>query len=110
MVTILMRCERSGAWPTAIRLIVFALLLKRDGGFRPIGLIPWLPRICVKAKRDIATQWERANDRRYLYAGPTNGVDVASWKQAARAEHAVSFYFDRNPNMLRHHGSGFAAS
>ena len=43
----------------------------------------------MRARRDVATSWERQHDRPFLYAGPAKGADVAAWKQAARAEHAV---------------------
>ena len=89
IITLLARAERTGNWPEAVQLIVIVLLPKSDGRVRPIGLIPWLPRIWMRARREIATSWERAHDRPYLYAGPSKGADVAAWKQAARAEHAV---------------------
>ena len=89
IITVLARAERTGNWPEAVQVIVIVLPPKSDGGFRPIGLIPWLPRIWMRARRDVATHWERTHDRPYLYAGPAKGADVAAWKQAARAEHAV---------------------
>ena len=89
VITILARAEKTGNWPEAVQLVIIVLLPKSDGGFRPIGLIPWLPRIWMRARRDVATSWERQHDRPLLYAGPAKGADVAAWKQAARAEHAV---------------------
>ncbi len=86
---LLMRCEAAGEWPKAVALIVVVLLPKPDGGFRPIGLLPLLPRIWMRARRDVATAWERANKRTYLYAGEAMGAHVAVWKQAARAELAA---------------------
>ena len=90
IIAILARAERTGQWPEAVRLLVIVLFPKSDGGFRPIGLIPWMPRIWMRARRDVATHWERKHYRPYLYAGPAKGADVAAWKQSARAEHAVS--------------------
>ena len=51
--------------------------------------MPLLPRVWMRSRRYIAQQWERANDRPYLYAGAAKGAEVAAWKQAARAELAV---------------------
>ena len=34
--------------------------------------------------------WERGNDRPYLYAGKGRGADVAAWKQAPRVELAAT--------------------
>jgi hypothetical protein len=75
-----------GNWPLAVRLVVIVLLPKLDGGFRPIGLLPLLPRIWMRARRDAAQEWERANARSSLYGGEAKGATVAAWKQAARAE------------------------
>ena len=90
VIELLQRCEKEGQWPLAVRLVVIVLLSKSDGGFRPIGLLPLLPRIWMRARRDAAQQWERANARDYLYASEAKGATVAAWKQAARAELAVS--------------------
>lgn len=45
LVVLLTRCEKVGGWPAPIRLIIIVLLPKSDGGFRPIGLLPLLPRV-----------------------------------------------------------------
>ena len=39
--------------------MLIALLPKPDGGLRPIGLIPLLPRVWARARRDIVTEWEK---------------------------------------------------
>ena len=44
----------------------------------------------MRARRDIAQQWERETQRDYLYAGAGRGSTVAAWKQAARAELAAA--------------------
>ncbi len=60
IITILARAERTGNWPEAVQLVIIVLLLPNsDGGFRPIGLIPWLPRMWRSARRDVATGWQR---------------------------------------------------
>ncbi|HUU62073.1 MAG TPA: reverse transcriptase domain-containing protein, partial [Acidimicrobiia bacterium] len=89
LIQIMLRCEALGEWPAAVALVVIVLLPKPDGGFRPIGLLPLLPRLWMRARREIATEWERVNKRPYLYAGEAMGAHVAVWKQAARAELAA---------------------
>ena len=69
-------------------MVVICLLPKPEGGFRPIGLLPWLARVWMKIRRNVVTEWERNNVRDYLYAGKAKGADVAVWRQAARAEMA----------------------
>lgn len=71
-------------------MIIVLLLPKADGGFRPIGLLPFLPRLWMRARENILTAWERDNDRPYLYAGKGSGANVAVWKQAARAKLAAT--------------------
>ncbi len=83
-------CELVGRWPEAVALVVVVLLPKPDGGRRPIGLLPLLPRVWMRARRDIAHLWERTCDRPFLYAGPARGAHVAAWRQAARAELAAA--------------------
>ena len=63
---------------------------KPDGGFRPIGLLPNLPRAWMRARRDEAKQWEVQCDRPFLYAGSGRGSTVAAWNQVARAEVAAA--------------------
>ena len=86
LLRLLTACERIGRWPKAVAMVVIALLPKPDGGRRPIGLFPWLPRVWMKVRRDVACEWERLHERPYLYAGVGKGANVAAWKQAARAE------------------------
>ena len=71
-------------------LVIIVLLPKPDGGFRPIGLLPFLPRLWMRARRHIIVEWERLNHRPYLYGGKGMGADIAVWKQAARAELAAA--------------------
>ena len=86
LLRILFLCECRGTWPASTAIAIVALIPKTDGGRRPIGLLPLLPRIWMRARHDVIRDWERANDRDYLYAGPSKGAQVATWKQAARAE------------------------
>ena len=77
-------------WPDIVAIVVICLLPKPDGGFRPIGLIPMLPRIWMRARRDIAAHWEAKCSRPYLLAGADRGSTVAAWRQAFRAEAAAA--------------------
>ena len=87
---LMLKCERFGRWPRQVGIVVVVLLPKADGGFRPIGLLPHLPRIWMRARRDEAKQWEVKCDRPFLYAGSGRGSTVAAWKQAARTEVAAA--------------------
>ena len=69
-------------------MVIIVLLDKPEGGIRPIGLLPLLPHIWMRARRNIARRWELEADREYLYAGKGKGADIASWKQCKRAETA----------------------
>ena len=62
------------------------LVPKAEGGFRPIGLIPFIPRVWMRCRRDVAKQWELDTERRFLYAGAGKRSTIAAWRQAARAE------------------------
>ena len=90
LLRLLFVCECQGRWPLAVALVIIALLPKPEGGRRPIGLFPLLPRIWMRIRREVATEWERLHDRPYLYAGVGRGANVAAWKQAARAELAAA--------------------
>ena len=90
LVRVLLICEEEGEWPEAVALTIIALLPKTDGGFRPIGLIPFLPRIWRRARRRCAREWEAKNPRPWLYAGKAKGANVAAWKQAMAAEAAAA--------------------
>ena len=85
---ILQACEGLGDWPLRISMVIIVLLPKPAGGWRPIGLLSWMPKVWMKMRRTAAAEWEKANERAYLYAGPGKGAEIAAWKQAARAEAA----------------------
>ena len=56
--------------------MVIVLLPKPDGGFRPIGLLPLLPRVWMRSRGLLIRQRERASDKPYLYAGQAKGAVV----------------------------------
>ena len=86
LVKIIHECERFGVWPKATGVVVIVLLPKPDGRWRPIGLLPWMPRVWMRARKGVADAWLRQHTRAFVYAGPAKGAEVAAWKQAARAE------------------------
>ena len=90
LIKVMLLCEAEGDWPRAIALVIIALLPKTDGGFRPIGLIPCMPRVWSRVRRRYAKRWEEKNSRCYLYAGKGKGANVAAWKQAFAAELAAT--------------------
>ena len=82
---ILMEAERSGKWQQGIGIVIIVLIPKGDGTYRPIGLMPWLPRVWMQTRRINATVWERINSRSWIYAGVGKGADIAAWNKSARA-------------------------
>ena len=45
LAAILHWAEKHGRWQEAVEMVVIVLLPKPDGGFRPIGLLPWMVRV-----------------------------------------------------------------
>lgn len=87
---ILLRAEKCGRWPNMAGIVIIVLLPKEDGGVRPIGLLPFITKIWMEARREVGVEWERQQPRPYLFAGAHKGADIAAWKQAARAELAAT--------------------
>ena len=81
--------ERAGGWHMQVGTVVIVLIPKGDGTYRPIGLLPWMPRLWMRSRRIYATNWEKINSRDWIYAGVGKGADIAAWNQAARAELAA---------------------
>ncbi len=89
-IDVMMACEAVGYIPKAIALILVRMIPKRDGGRRPIGLLPSLYRIWAKLRAGEVRNWEREWAREYFTAGPGKSADAAAWKTALRAELATS--------------------
>ena len=83
---IFMLAEAVGRWPEQIGIVLVCLIPKAGGGRRPIGLLPTLIRLWMRVRVSIVRRWQALYERDYFYAGPRRGAQVASWKQAARAE------------------------
>ena len=73
LVLILKHAEATGKWQEAVGLVIIVLLPKPDGGFRPIGLLPLLPRLWMRTRKEVLVKWEKAGHRPYLYAGNRHG-------------------------------------
>ncbi len=89
-IEIMLACEAIGHIPDVIALILVRLIPKRDGGRRPIGLLPSLYRIWAKVRAGAVRDWERQWARDYFAAGPGKSAEAAAWASALRAEIARS--------------------
>ena len=64
---VLHNAEVTGRWPEAAELVLIALLHKAEGGFRAIGLLPFLPRLWMRTRKNVAAEWEASMQKPYLY-------------------------------------------
>ena len=87
---ILEACEFLGAWPSASRMIIFAMLPKPAGGFRPIVLFPSLYRLWTKVRVCFATDWMARHDRPYIACGPGRSPEQVVWRRAIQHEACCS--------------------
>ena len=90
LLRILILCEILGEWPLAMGVVIIAMLPRTDGGLRPIGLCPGIIRVWMALRMPVARAWQTSHERPFFFAGVAKGADVATWKQAARAELAAS--------------------
>lgn len=90
LINVLLRAERCGRWPNMVGVVIIVLLPRDDGGFRPIGLLPFITKLWMKARREDGVEWERQQARPYLFVGEHKGANIAAWKQPARAELAAA--------------------
>ena len=82
--------EVQGTWPEVVKLVLIVLLPKRDGGRRPIGLLPTIVRIWMRARACIARRWEAQCSMPAFYGGTGMGAQRAAWQIAFRAEAAAA--------------------
>ena len=81
--------ERLGVLPRAIRLLVFVLIPKPKGGFRPVLQQPMVMRLWERLRRnDIVEFMLRTHRSYYAFAAGQACSDVV-WRQTARAEAAL---------------------
>ena len=86
---LLMVVEAFGNWSTLMHLVLIALLPKPDGGRRPIGLLPTIIRIWMRARENISRAREVAHYLPGSFGGPGRGAQGAAWQAAFRAETAA---------------------
>ena len=97
---VLHNVETTGRWLEAAELVLIALLPKAEGGYRAIGLLPFLPRLWMRAGKNVAAvaaEWEASMQQPYLYAGKKMGATVAAWKRGFRGELAAEAGLQREP-------------
>ena len=69
-------------------LVLIVLLLKSDGGFRPIGLFPTIIRPWMRSRIFIAKEWEASPANSAIFGGPCKGAQAAAYQTALVAEMA----------------------
>ncbi len=89
-IDVMMTCEAIGYVPKVVALVLVKMIPKKDGGRRPIGLLPSLYRIWAKVRRGEVRDWERKWARSYFAAGPGKAAETAAWVSALRAELAAA--------------------
>ncbi len=89
-IDVMMTCEAIGYVPKVIALVLVKMIPKKDGGRRPIGLLPSLYRVWAKVRRGEVRDWERKWARSYFAAGPGKAAETAAWVSALRAELAAA--------------------
>ncbi len=82
--------ERTGEMPPQLALIPMPMLEKPRGGHRAIANFASLYRLWGRIRRDVVRKWEQDNERAYFAAGKGRSPQDTVWRQAARAEAAVS--------------------
>ncbi len=82
--------ERSGEMPPQLAMVPMPMLEKPRGGHRAIANFASLYRLWTRLRREVVRQWEHSNEREYFAAGKGRSPHDTVWRQAARAEAAVS--------------------
>ena len=54
-----------------------------------IGFLPFLPRLWMRTRKNVAAEWEASVQKPALYDGQEMGSTVVAWKQGFRAERAA---------------------
>ena len=90
LVAILTVCEMVGDMPGQLRRILFTLLPKPKGGFRPIAIFVSLYRLWARARRQLVAKWMASFDRPYFLCGKGRSLVDGVWRQAVRSEAGVA--------------------
>ena len=101
LVELFKEVERTLAWPPQVYFNYIALLSKPDGGERPIGLMPMLYRVWLRARRPALAEWEEARAGFWDTAVKGSSALQAGLRRAlldetsvALGEAAVTFLWD----------------
>ena len=76
--------EKLGAVP--VELVLLAMLGKPEGGHRLIGLLTGVVKLWGRARREVARERERADDRDYFWAKSGSSAPESGYAQQLRAE------------------------
>ena len=84
--------EEIGQFPLQISRLLFVLLDKPKGGKRLIALFCWLFRLWspVRKRHPEVEVWQRRCDRPFYAMGKGRSLETIVWRQAVRAETALS--------------------
>ena len=82
--------EAVGYWPDAVATALIHLILKSDGGRRPIGVLPTIVRVWERARKHIVQKWVRDHARTYDWATQGRSSESAVWHQALIDEAATA--------------------
>ena len=85
-----------GDWFEVLNLVLIILLPRSDGGFRPIGLLPTIIRIWMRARYGIA----RVHSLPIAFGGPGRSAQYAAWQAALTAECAGLDHLDHIQSLL----------
>lgn len=58
IVRLQLHSEMEGRWPDSVGISIIVLIPKSEGGYRPIGLLPWAVRLWMRCRRNTIQQWE----------------------------------------------------
>ncbi len=82
--------EVLGTMPSSMALVIVVLISKKDGGRRPVGLMPAAYRLWAKVRQSYVRRWEVQWDRKYLAAARGKSATDVAWVRSLRAEYAAS--------------------
>ncbi len=90
IIEIMVCSEILGSVPETLALVLVALIGKKGGGRRPIGLLPAIYRLWAKVRQPHVRRWEADWDRKYMAAARGKSTADVAWLRALRAEYASS--------------------
>jgi len=97
LIEIIMLCERCRVFPSRVGVILYWMIPKARGGWRPIALLASSPRLWEALRVGIVKEWAVAHTREYNYAAPGLSADQAAFSQLVFAEAAQA---EDSPSMV----------